>query len=414
MDTIGIAPKYTPDGIRDPIVKGFVKSALAYALQQEKPSIAAGEFSEELGKTGFARFEQKYKVPAARLKHQLRPKNAGHVIEETREQMELLAKDLERAEGYWQKIFAHITEKYFKSRKNEILAALKDSRWYPYLELIYKKERYVRYSEEWLFYPLEYAMLVYFTPTDRKEQERYTRFEEQNRTDHSFGWLFLRNVFCEVSCEGKLVACIATENIQRVKIRRKLTAGIETMEGAEKILDSIRKNREGKNLAQKEGIDRLAYEFNMNYSVFKMVEFNFMLMTNEKMERVREGLRHAILGLEKEGFGRECAELRKLIEKLPDLKELNRRITLYSPQSFYPLDFLPAYLASIYSLEITEGEGMSAARAAMIDTRGVQRAMTSSIIAGRAHPREREEYTRLAKILGAENIGEGLYIKRFG
>lgn len=412
-EQIGTEPKYDPNDIRDPMVKGYVNSALAYALQQKKPSGAVMEFSKGLGTTEFARFEQRYKVPAARLRHQLRSKNAGHVIEETREQLELLAKDLAKAEEYWQKIFSYVTEKYFKSRKSDIMAALNEAKWYPYLELNYKKQKYAKQNEAGLFYPSEYAVLTYFTPTDKKEKERYLRFEEENRADHRFGWLFLRNVFCQVSCDEELIDCIATENIQRVKIRRKLTADIGTMTGAEKVLESIR-NRSPTNLAQKERVDKLAYEFNMNYSVFKMVEYNFMAMTNDRMEKVREGIKSAILGLEKEGFKSECIELRKLAGELPQLRELTRRITLYSPQAFYPIDFLPAYLASIYSLEITEGEGMGAARAAMIDTRSVQRAMTSSIIVGRVHPREREEYIRLAKVLGAKNIGEGLYIKRFG
>ena len=413
MDAIGATPGYTPDAIRDPMVKGYVNSALAYALQQKKPSEAVREFSKELANTEFARFEKKYNVPAARLMHQLRSRYAGEMLEETRIELDKLAKDLAKAEEYWQKIFAYVTEKYFKSRKHEINAALKESRWYPYLELDCKKQKYSKEKQAGLFYPAEYAMLAYFTPTDKKEHRRYLRFEEEGRADHRFGWMFLRNIFCEVSHEDELVNCIATENIQRVKIRRKLTADIETMTGAEKILDSIRK-QEKKNLAQKESVDKLAYEFNMNYSVFKMVEYNFMIMTNDRMEKVREGLRHAILGLEKEGFKRECIELRKLAENLPPLRELTRRITLYSPQAFYLLDFLPAYLASIYSLEMREAEGMTGARAAMIDLRGVQRAMTSSLIAGRVHPREREEYIRLAKILGAKKIDEGLYIKRFG
>ena len=181
---IGTTQGFEASKIKDPLVRGFLNSATRFALQQKKPSKAVREFSKELGKTEYAQFEEKYKVPRTRLRHQLRPKNAGPIIAETKQQLELLAKDLEKAEEYWNRIFAYITKKYFKKRSNEINSALKESQWYPYLKINHLQQLHINLHREDWDYLCNQAIVFCFMPTDKKQHARYKRFDKSGRADH--------------------------------------------------------------------------------------------------------------------------------------------------------------------------------------------------------------------------------------
>ncbi len=411
---IGVTPKFDASGVKDPIVRGFVNSAVRFALQQKIPSKAVREFSKELGRTESSRFEEKYGVPSARLKHQFRAKKADIMIAETKRQLELLANEFSRTEEYWNRIFAYVTNKYFKKRRKEINAALKEARWYPYLTIKCLKEAHASQPERNKDCPHEHALLIYFIPTDKKQKERCKRLQELMRADHPYGWMFLRNVFCSIIEKNKRIDCLVTKNIQRVKITQdKLQRQFSDTPG--KIMERIIEQAGSSDDPEyKRKIGDLAYEFNLRHAAFELVQANLMGLTEKKMKEVLNELDEIIKKFGKEGFESEYRELRKWRDSLPRITELKRRTKLHSPESFYPLDFLPAFLVNVYAMESMSAKEMKKTKGGIIDTSGARAGISRASLAGRKHIKELEEYIGLARVIGAEKKSDDTYLAKFG
>jgi len=413
-ENIGVSPKFNPKGIRDPMVKGLVNSAIRHAMEQKKPSNAVKEFSKDLRNIDHSKFEEIYGVPAARLKHQTRSRYAGEILEETRIQLEKLAADLEKAEGYWDRIFAHVASKYFKRQKGRICKELENARWHPYLAISYIPEEKALLRKPDAGYMYDYAMLTCFFPTDEKQLERYERLEKNKKLDHKYGWAFIREAFRTEEHKGVRMNFLALQNIQKVKIKEMLGQRTGIPKPPKEMMDNLRKIRVQAEVFSNEKTRKLLHDLELHHTVLSLVAMNAMAMPLRKLLMAIDELDKAIAGLEKEGLENECREIKAWRAQFPSPRALQKESELRSPQSVYPLDFLPMALAAIYAIEKNNPEDMERISGIIIDTTSPSRCTTSTGLREHSNPKELEGYIRLAETIGAERIREDIYMARSG
>lgn len=414
---IGTAPRYEPDWIKDPSVRGYVKAAIRHALKQKKPAEAVKEFSDDIGRKEFSRFEKKYGVPAARLKHQLRSRHAGEMLKETRKELDKLAQDLARAEEYWEKIFTHITCRYFKDRAREIMAALKEAQWYPYLRIEKEAVEYGSRRKERILYSDNRGIMLSFMPTDRKQETRYKRLDGAEKIYTGGGWMFLRNSFGAPI--QKPVECIITENIQRPKISDRISAikasKYRIQPIPRKILDDPELYLDEKSSSEPTEKEELIFQLHDENEEMQMIASGLLDFNLREVLRMLGEIDNTIKGLERyPELKNVYIGLKKWRQDMPGRRELEKKAHLYSPQALYPLDFLPAMLASIYCLEKEYPAEMRKTKALLLDMKGIMTEGPDAYLDKVERPKEMQDYLKLAKALGAREIGQNMQIAMFG
>jgi len=422
VERVGIEPSFDPFSISNLLIRGFVYSAFQYAINKKIPSAAVREFSNDLGRIEPSLFEEKYGVPAARFKHQLRSKDGNYVFRETRLQLKYLAKDLSKAENYWNKIFARVTKKYFKDQKKRILKELENSRWYPYLEILYEKTEIRRSLAGIGFEPLyDQAILSCIRPTEKKQRARFLSFAKNQRLDHEMGWMFLRGVFCSANKKTENKNCISIDTIQRVKIKAMPYTSPPLPQEAVEVYGSLVGKEGGAYCALVgaemcgELADRLDALLDVTghkqsdlYPVFSAYEYVMDTLEKKECKPILESLEK--MGCK--GSKQLCTALRSWKQKLPTREEHSKTLQIYGPQTLYPLGFLPAVLAYIYLMEKSFPELMKDMKAALIYTT-VRIAVYPVITPGREDPKELGDYMKLIEVLNAKEIGENLYLVNF-
>ena len=413
--TIGIEPEYDPDAIKDPMVKGFVNSAIRYAMDQANPSEAVAGFKKALARTDFARLNERYGVPSERLRHQTRARNAKEILAETGQELEKLAQDLARAKEYWDKVFAYATKKYFRMRSREINAALKKARWYPYLRVERARSMNGCPKIKEVRYLNENYTIFYLMPTDKRQKERYARIEKQKHAEEDYGWMFIRQAFGRLNPREQ-AECLIVQNIQSVKISNKnatatyIAPTIETVLSKKELKEMVVRE------AQKKGRRyELVNELVSHHAVFNLTSQGMMELRPERILEELERFDAMVSELEKEsGFEDVCRRLRKWRAGHPGPAEMEKRARLYSPQTIYKLDFLPALLASICAMEKKSPQEMVSTKCLLIDTSWIEKSKTIAAVGEKRAPKEHAEYMELMKVLSASKLRDGLYLAKFG